>query len=318
MAALVAPAQMWYARLAHARADAVIRRHTVVGCIALAGRQQRKKLRAVSDPCLAAKQTRTPLPMSITMNKARLKLVHVDVCGPLPVLWRGNASCFLTVYDDCSGSVEDIPISLKSNEGSQLRDTIASWEAQTGLHLRRSRTYRGGEYMRKAMKLCTRDRGVIHDTTAPNTPDQHGNAEPLNRTILEKVGIINTEPGCTQDLLDETVATVAQILKRVARTWGSATAYELWCGKYPSVHHFRTFVCKVEVLVPSENRRKLAPRGEAGILVWYEDGSNACSGLVGATINISRDFSFEETRMEGPRPTSSPYPRLDDDDGEDR
>lgn len=296
-AALAAGAPLWHSRLAHISADAVLHTTKAVDGMSMAGEHPRKQLAAMCDSCVAGKQTRQPFPMSRSTTTAPLELVHTDVCGPMPVPSLGNAKYFVTVVDDKSDYKEAITIASKSDAGPAVRDTIARWEAQTGQRMKRWRSDRGGEYMNKAMAKWTAERGAVHETTAPYTPEQNGKAERANRSILEKVGAIMTAAGCAKWLWAEAVSTVAHVLNRVPRAGTMATPYELWCGMRPSVAHLRVFGCRAVVLTPAKLRRKLAPRGVAGTFIGYEAGCKAYRVLVGKAIKISRNVVFDESRM---------------------
>lgn len=294
VAALVNSAPAWHARLVHAGTDAVMQTAKAVDGMTLEGKHPRKDLSGICEPCASAKQTRAPFPTSRTVVSAPLELVHTDVCGPMPVRSLGNSRYFVTVVDDATGYKEAIPIASKAQAGAAVRNTIARWELQTGHKLKRWRSDRGGEYLNKAMSEWTKERGAVHETTAPYTPEQNGKAERANRTIMEKVNAIMKAADCKPWLWAEAVSTVAYVLNRVARAGAKATPHELWCGVRPTVAHLRTFGCRVFVLTPAKLRRKLSPRGQPGIFVGYEDGSKAYRVLVAGTVKISRDVIFDE------------------------
>ena len=54
------------------------------------------------EPCLMGKMTKTPF--SETMERATdlLKIIHIDVCGPMSVEARAGYRYFLTFTDDLS------------------------------------------------------------------------------------------------------------------------------------------------------------------------------------------------------------------------
>lgn len=309
IAALVASAPVWHTRLAHAGADAVMQTAKTVEGMTLSGAHPRKELAAICEPCVSAKQTRASFPTSRTRATTPLELVHTDVCGPMPVRSMGNSRYFVTVVDDASDYKEAIPIARKEDAGATVRNTIARWEVQTGRKLQRWRSDRGGEYVNATMDKWTKERGAVHETTAPYTPEQNGKAERANRTILEKVVAIMKAAHCDQSLWAEAVSTVPHVLNRVPRAGAKATPHQLWCGMRPTVAHLRTFGCRVFVLTPAKQRRKLSPRGKPGIFVGYEEGSKAYRVLVEGSIKVSRDVIFDETSMQRPDAAPAPAPR---------
>lgn len=261
------------------------------------GRHPREDLAAMCDPCVAGKQARAPFPTSSTRTAKPLELVHTDVCGPMPLNSMGNSRYFLTVVEDMSEYREAVPIPSKSEAGRAVRDVIARWEVRTGHKVQRWRFDRGGECMNETMDKWTADRGTIHETTAPYTPEQNGKAERANRTILEKVSAIIAAAGCDKNLWAEAVSTTTHVLNRVPRAGASKTPHDLWNGVRPSVDHLRTFGCRAVVLTPAKMRRKLEARGQPGIFIGYEDGAKAYRVLVNNTVKISRNVLCDESRM---------------------
>ena len=65
-------------------------------------------------------------------------------------------------------------------------------EKQTGKAIKCLRTDGGGEY-EKWMENHLKGSGIIHETTAPYSPEQNGVAERANRTIMERVKAIIAE-----------------------------------------------------------------------------------------------------------------------------
>jgi len=57
---------------------------------------------SVCHPCVIAKQSRDPFPHSDSKSTQPLQLVHMDVCGPLPVPSLGGTRYFATYLDDFS------------------------------------------------------------------------------------------------------------------------------------------------------------------------------------------------------------------------
>jgi transposase InsO family protein len=60
-------------------------------------------------------------------------------------------------------------------------------ENQSGLRVKTVRTDRGSEYLNAELKTFYESKGILHETTAPYTPEQNGKAERLNRTLMERV-----------------------------------------------------------------------------------------------------------------------------------
>ncbi|KAJ9508660.1 hypothetical protein QJQ45_027936 [Haematococcus lacustris] len=148
--------QVWHQRLCHASYDALARMQSegmVLG-VPITTAQFRA---AASDPavcvgCVKGKQHKNvafagPSPNAAPVT-APLGLIHMDVSGPMTV--------------------------------------IEELETQSGFRCKAIRTDNGTEYVNSRMKEYCRSKGIVHQHSAPYSPQQNGAAERLNRTIFEK------------------------------------------------------------------------------------------------------------------------------------
>ena len=60
-------------------------------------------------------------------------------------------------------------------------------ETQGGAIVKVVRTHRGGEYLNTGLDDWFRQKGIVHETSVPYTPQQNGVAETLNRTMFDQV-----------------------------------------------------------------------------------------------------------------------------------
>lgn len=289
--------QRWHDRLAHPGTEAMLRTPAMVDGMAVAEAAPRAALKTICEPCIFGKQARGPFPSSPTKTTAAMDLLHMDLCGPMPVTSVGGGNYLLGVWDDYSGNAAAIPVPSKAHAGAAAAILAQEWRAATGRPLKMYRTDRGGEFVNKAMAKTAREQHVTHQTTAPYTPQQNGKAERFNRSLMEKVTAVMIASKCEKALWAEAAATVTYAMNRTARAGKTTTPHELWCGTRPSVAHMRTFGCAAYVLTPAKFRRKLDPRGRKGVFVGYEPGSKAYRVWVEGKIVISRDVVFDEAFM---------------------
>nr|GEW49423.1 zinc finger, CCHC-type [Tanacetum cinerariifolium] len=70
--------------------------------------------------------------------------------------------------------------------------------------------------------------GIIHETTAPYTPQQNGVAEKKNRALKEMVNAMLSYSGLSDGFLKEAMLTACYLLNMVPYKRNKTTLYELW------------------------------------------------------------------------------------------
>ena len=136
------------------------------------------------EACVHGKQHRFHFPQSGKHACHKLDLVHSNVCGPLPVSFKGFCY-FITFCDDNTRKVWIYFMRTKSEAYSKFREFKALVELQTGLKIKVFRSDGGGEYISLKFKAFLKNCGIIHQKMAPHTPEQNGVTEVLNCIIVE-------------------------------------------------------------------------------------------------------------------------------------
>jgi transposase InsO family protein len=101
-----------------------------------------------------------------------------------------------------------------------LKDVLGKWELKTGKRVITIRSDRGGVYIDGELKKDLRKLYITHELTVPGTPQQNGDAERLNRVLLERTRAVLPESGLSQNLWAEALVTVhyARNRPRLVRT----------------------------------------------------------------------------------------------------
>jgi len=310
-------AQLWHQRFGHLGYTGLaqlVKDHMVSGMNVRADEFEQAG-KEVCQPCVQAKQARLPFPTSTTTTKQTMELVHMDVCGPMPVQSPGGSRYFATFLDDYSKFSAVVPVNNKSDVPEVVKRTIKQLETQTGHQLKAVRTDRGGEYLNHSLLSYFASKGVLHQTTAPYTPEQNGAAERLNRTLMERVRAMLLNASLQPELWAEAVVTANYIRNRSPTSKSAKTPWECLTGNKPDVSGMRVFGTRAFVMVPKELRRKLDPVSEPGIFVGYSASSKAYRVLLDGTNKVveSRDVVFDETA----RSNTQAYIQPDDDSGSD-
>ena len=149
--------------------------------------------------------------------------------------------------------------------------------------------------MGKEFDTFLADKGIIRETSAPNTPQQNGLAERMNQTIWSGVRALLHHSGMKNGFWVEALAIAVHVVNRSPRKlleW--RTPYEALTGRIPDVSHFRVFGCRA--WVHNNKGKKLDAKSIPMIFVGYESGSKAYRlwDPKSHWIVISSDVQFNE------------------------
>jgi hypothetical protein len=149
-----------------------------------------------------------PFPKSSSRQvNTKLDLVHMVVCGPLPESSLGGSRYVATFLDEYSQLSVVCHVAYKSEVEDTVQQVLIMLEVQSGCKVKVVRTDRGGEYINHSLSQWFKSEGIIHEITAPYTPQQNGAAERLNRTLFDKVRAMLFDSKLSRKLWAEAVVT---------------------------------------------------------------------------------------------------------------
>ena len=116
-----------------------------------------------------------------------LELVHFDVCELNGVLIRGGKKYFITFIDDFSRFTYEYLIRNKDESFDMFKRYKTEVENQKDRKIKILRSDRGGKYFPNDFSKFCEEYGIIHQSSAPYTPQENGLAERKNRTLVDMV-----------------------------------------------------------------------------------------------------------------------------------
>ncbi|KAJ9533118.1 hypothetical protein QJQ45_018205 [Haematococcus lacustris] len=252
----------------------------------------------VCPGCAAGKLHRRvadTLPSLAARVAAPCDLVHTDVCGPLRIPNAAGYCFVLTFLDEHSGLSLIALLKAKSEVPAAIRDAVEWFETQGGRKVKVLRSDRGTEYVNQAVREFLSGKGIIHQQTAPYSPQQNGSAERLNRTLFEKGRCLLYSSGLSVNLWPYALR-FANYVRNLSLVRGKAgTPWELFWGVRPDLSALRVFGARAYAHVPEHMRSKLGSKAVQGVFVGYELSSKAYQVLLpGGKLLITKDVVFDE------------------------
>ena len=235
---------------------------------------------------------------SVERNLDLLELVHTDICELNGILTRDGNRYFITLIDDSSRFTYVYLLKHKEDAFNVFKVYKVEVENQLGKKIKIIRSDRGGEYFSNEFIVFCEDHGIIHECSAPHTPEQNGLAERKNRTFLEMINakLLNAE--LPFNLWGEALLAACHILNRIPLKKNKISPYELWKGRKPNIGYFKVWGC-LAYYKNNNPRTKMGPRGIKCVFVGYATNSKAYRllNLESNVIIESRDVEFFENLL---------------------
>jgi hypothetical protein len=295
-------AEIWHRRLEHPSNDVLIKMSEgkLVEGLPVSASAFRDLKEELCEPCVVSKQSRLSFSASERISKKPLELLHMDLCGPLPMKSKRGYRHILTITDDYS-RCSLVQFLLQKNQTAKvIKEQIQLLETQFEERVKRVRTDRGTEVLIAELFENIKSKGIVHETTNPYSSEQNGVAERLNRTLIEKAKANLKDAGLSDDLWDEAVSSANHVRNRTYSSVHEKTPLEVLTGKKHNVSHLRVFGSVCYVHMPAQKRKKLDPILEKGVFVGYEANSEGYRVLRDSDgkIGVFKDVTFSEKKRE--------------------
>ena len=209
-----------------------------------------------------------------------LSLIHSDLCDFKATPSRGGKNYFITFIDDCTKYCYVYLLHRKDEALNSFKTYKAEVENQLEKKIQVIRSDRGGEYESTAFSDFCAQYGIVHQTTAPYTPQQNGIAERKNRTLREMINSMLNSSGLPHNLWGEALLTANFILNRIPFKNSNKSHHEVWKERLPSYKMIKIWGCLAKVLSPLLKRTKLGPKTIDCVFIGFANASAAYRFLV--------------------------------------
>jgi hypothetical protein len=191
------------------------------------------------------------------------------------MLTRGGKRYFITFIDDYSRFTYVYLLRTKDEAFGKFKEFKKMVENQKERQIKVLRSDRGGEYFSKEFSTFCEENGIIHQMTAPYTPQHNGLAERKNRTLVDMVNAMLLNAKLPNNLWGEALLTACHIHNRVLSKKSNVSPYEAWNGRKPNLNYFKVWGCVAFYKSSDPQRTKLGPRGLKSVFVGYAQNSKA-------------------------------------------
>ncbi|KAL3339253.1 hypothetical protein AABB24_028076, partial [Solanum stoloniferum] len=137
--------------------------------------------KSICEICVESKFVKQPYKF-VDWNSKPLDLIHTDICDMKLTPSRDGKKYFITLIDDCTRFCYVYLLNSKDETIYAFKQYKNEVENQLNLKIKMIWSDRGGEYESPFAEIWLKYR-IIHQTTAPYTPQSNGLAERKNRTL---------------------------------------------------------------------------------------------------------------------------------------
>ena len=173
--------------------------------------------------CMLTKITRKPH-HDIVRDSKVLELIHSDLCDFHATPSIGNKKYIVTFIDDATRFCYVYLLHSKDETLEKFKIYKTEVKLQRNELIKSLCTDRGGEFYDPSYFQSV---GIIHQTTAPYTPQQNGVAERKNMSLKEMVNSILSYSGLSEGFWGEATLKTSYLLNRVLNKRNKTTLYEL-------------------------------------------------------------------------------------------
>ena len=266
---------LWHARLGHVNKRSI---HRMVNLNLLP--KFDINMHEKCEVCSESKFARQSFKSIQERSNELLSLIHSDLCDFKTIPTRGGKNYFITFIDDCSKYCYVYLLHSKDEALNMFKTYKAEVENQLEKKIKIIRSDRGGEYESIAFAGFCALNGIVHQTTAPYTPQQNGVAERKNRTLKDMINSMLNSSGLPHSFWGEALLSANFILNRIPFKSSNKSPYEFWKGRLPSYKMIKVWGCLAKVLIPLPKRTKLGPKTIDCIFIGFAHASAAYRFLV--------------------------------------
>ena len=255
------------------------------------------------DACQKGKQKKVSFSKKLESSiDEPLQLLHMDLFGPVNVLSIARKRYCLVIVDDFSKFSWVYFLGSKDEASEIIINHIKQVNNHPDLKVRNIRSDNGTEFKNSTMKLFCEENGIMHEFSAPRTPQQNGVVERKNRSLIEAARTMLEESKLPTYFWAEAVncACYTQNISLINQAKGM-TPYQLFKRRKPTLNFLHVFGCKCYILRNQpDHKGKFDAKADEGIFVGYSAGKsyrvyNLRTNIVMESVHVV----FDDKKIDG-------------------
>jgi len=226
----------------------------------------------ICEACLKGKQVKNSFKIKKVVSSLKpLELLHMDLFGPSRTMSLSGNYYALVIVDDFSRFTWALFLESKSDAFSAFKKLARRLQNTKNNNIGSIRSDHGGEFQNEKFSKFCEKMGILHNFSAPRTPQQNGVMERKNRSLEELARTMLSESSLPKYFWVDVVSTSCYVMNRVLiRPILKRTPYELFNERKPNINHLRVFSCSYFILNNGkENLGKFDEKDDHGIFIGY-------------------------------------------------
>ncbi|MBW0547434.1 hypothetical protein O181_087149 [Austropuccinia psidii MF-1] len=220
--------------------------------------------------CSLLKSHQLPFSGSFPTPANCLDTIHMEICGPISPISHGGNKYVFQLIDGQSCMHFIYLLNSKSESFGKFVEFQRFAENQTGKQIKTVVSNNGSEFFNSKFQEIFLKRGIIHQPTAPYTPQKNPILERGNRTLFEKVRVMLYNYQVPSEWWGEACAMAMFILNRTPTSAISfQTPISRWSSLAMNLSNLHPFGFSAVIHVPKE--RQTSKVNLTGVLCILEN-----------------------------------------------
>jgi len=246
----------WHFRLGHLSNQRFSMMHSLYSSIPVDNK-------VVCDICHFAKQRKLPYNLSTSTASSKFELLHFDICGPLSHSFVHGHKYFLTIVDDFSRFLWVILLKTKSEVSSHVKNFITLIHTHYHITPKYIRFDNGHEFL---ITEFYASKGIIHQRSCVETPQQNGRVERKHQYILNVAKALLFQSKLPKIFWSYVVLHAVFLINRVPTPLlKHKSPYQILYDALPDIHSFKVFGCLRFASTLLAHRSKLQSRAKKSV-----------------------------------------------------